>query len=114
MCKTALECVSDTESVTIVVVINCLVLYSETKEIGGGGGMCCRILLNFNFTNHSRNENVNYTISSYIILQKQLQYMLRGHWETRTLNYWRLYKLLQVLRETTWTNILKLKIAHTS
>ena len=75
MCKTALECVSDTESVTIVLVINCLVLYPETKEIGGGGGMCCQILLNFNFTNHSRNENVNYTISSYIILQKQLQYM---------------------------------------
>ena len=114
MCKTALQCVSDTESVTIILVINCLVLYPETKEIGGGGGMGCRIPLNFSLTNNSRKENVNCTISSYIVLQKQLQYMLRGHWETRTFNYWTLYTLLQLLRETMWTNVLKLKIAHTS
>ena len=114
MCQTALGCVSDTESGTIVLIINCLVLYPETKEIEGGGGMGCRILLNFHFANTYRKENVNDTISSYIILQKQLQYMFRGHWETRTLNYWKLYTLLQLLRETIWTNILKLKIAHTS
>lgn len=58
----------------IVLVINCLVLYPETKSEGGRVGRSCRILLNFNTTINSRKENVNYTISPYIILQKQLQY----------------------------------------
>ena len=63
ICKTTQEYTLDTESVTTVLIINCLVLYQKTK----GWWAPCRVLLSSKLTNNSGNENVNYIIFSYII-----------------------------------------------